>query len=145
MKPKKLSELDKKVPFTVPEGYFDELTLSIQNRIHKKPERAWLPQGQLRWALVAASLVILLTTVWVLTPNQEMSAEQLLAQVSEDDLIAYLDIQDISEDDLLEGVNTEIIDQLWTDDDALDDLEIDNIDIDDILFEYENDFNLPES
>jgi hypothetical protein len=145
MKTQKLSDLDNKVPFSVPEGYFDELTVSIQNKIHHKPHQEWVPQKQLRWALASAAMVILVAVIWIALPSKQLSAEQLLAQVSEEDLMAYLDIQEISEDDLLDGVNTEIIDQLWTEDDVLDDLNMDDLEIEDILLEYEIDINLQES
>lgn len=145
MKPIKLSDIDKKVPFTVPEGYFDGLTASIQDRIHKKPEHAWLPQGQLRWSMIAASVAILASVVWFFWPKQDLTPEQLLAQVSEQDLIAYLDFQELSETELLEGVDEDVIESLWTEDEVLEDLNLDDMDLENILLEYENDINLQES
>ena len=145
MKPIKLSDLDKKVPFTVPEGYFDELTNSIHDKIHRKPRREWIPQGQLRWSMIAASLALLVTISWVFWPKDEVSAEQLLAQVSEQDLIAYLDFQELTEADLLDGISEDILEELWTEDEVLEDLDLKDMDLESILLEYENDINLQES
>ena len=145
MKPIKLSDLDNKVPFKVPDGYFDELTTSIQDRIHHKPKHVWMPHGQLQWSVIGASLALLVTLSWMFWPKNEVSAEQLLAQVSEQDLIAYLDFQDLTEDDLLDGVSEDVLEGLWAEEEVLEDLNLEDMDLEMILLEYENDINLQES
>ena len=138
MKKIRLEDIPKKPPFRVPDKYFLELTQDIQARIAKKQ---WVPSGQLKWAL-AGSLVIALLFLIILKPSSnQLTAEDLLAQVSEQDLIDYLDMNDFTESELLEGLSEDEIDQLWMEDESLGDLDIDEEDIDELLMDYETDFD----
>ena len=141
MKKIKLDNIDKKHPFSVPDGFFAELTNDIQSRVTEKPKRQWIPAGQLKWVL-AGSLMLALIFVVIFRPSPaQISIEDMLAEVSEQDLLAYLDMNDFTESELLEGLSDEEIDQLWTEEDVLEDLNLDGEDLDELLMDYETDLD----
>jgi len=143
MKRMKPDDLNKKVPFRVPEGYFDQLTVSIQSKIKEEPKHAWLPSPRIQWALASSAVLLIVAFIWLFnSPNNSTSPEQMLADVNEQALIEYLDFADLSEDDLFEGLSDENLEQLWGDDDTLNELELESGDLDEILTEYENETNL---
>ncbi len=141
MKKIKLKDIDNKAPFSVPDGFFSELTDNIQARITEKPKRQWIPVSQLRLALVSSFVLIILAIAIFQQDPAEQSVDEMLAEISEQDLIDYLDMNDFTESELLEGLSEEEIDQLWSDEEGLDDLDLENEDLDELLFDYETDFD----
>ena len=141
MKKIKLKNIAQKTPFTVPDGCFDELTRDIQERVEVKPERQWVPVGRLRWVLASSfALIIVLVIIFKPSPTQ-LSVDEMLAQVSEEDLMEYLDLNDFTESELLEGLTEEELDQLWSEEDNLMGLDLDDEDLDELLLDYETDFD----
>ena len=133
MKRMKLEDLNKKVPFQVPDGYFDQLTVDIQSKIKEKPLRQWSPSPRLRWAAVAAAMVVLIGTIWIFNqPAQPVTAADLLADVNEQALLDYLDVTDLSDAELLEGLSEDDLQELWTDD-ALDQLNLESEALDELI------------
>ena len=104
---KKLEDIPKKDLFNVPEGYFDELPGIIQSRIAKSKEsRAVSPV--FGYALKYAFAVVVIAAVaffWFQQPGAPQSPESLLASINTEDLVAYLNDDDISTDELLDGVS----------------------------------------
>jgi hypothetical protein len=100
----RLDELKKETPFSVPDGYFDELPQIIQAKITSEPIRkplvGWSWQRSV--ALVSAmSLVFIL--VWVTVPERQGELGQgPLADISESSIISYLEEEDINYYDLSE-------------------------------------------
>lgn len=139
MKKIKLDDISKKTPFEVPEGYFDQLMVDIQDKVTQQEKRRWVSLPQVRLAL-AGSFVAILVLVMVFFPQNSTapSAEQLLAEVSDEELMEYLDLNDISEYDLVDGIDADEIDALW-ESDGLENLELDETDLDDLLIDYEID------
>ena len=93
-------------PFTTPEGYFEELPARIQRRITASPTPTSTPVGFPRWAYFSLAVVTLLVGLtWLITrvgtppegttSADSRSAEQLLAEVSEEVLIDYLQTSDV--------------------------------------------------
>ncbi|GAB3171412.1 hypothetical protein [Telluribacter humicola] len=101
----RLEDVERKVPFEVPEGYFDRLPSEIQARIpvhqeHAKPLISWSWQ---RSVGLAAALSLLLVLVWVTYPEtQGPLGQEPLSQVSDEAIIQYLEEQNISYYDLSE-------------------------------------------
>lgn len=129
---KKLEEIPKKGIFEAPEGYFDRLPGMIQARLAEKHTEA---RPYLRYTLAYALPVILLLVIAViyLTPKETQSAEDMLASVSSEELVAYLEQSEMSLDELLnyatddavvEAIETEVFTRLPVEE-ALEDLEID--------------------
>lgn len=139
MKKIKLDDLSKKVPFEVPEGYFDALTRDIQARItEEKPTLEWLPK--LQWAMVATAAMVIVAVIWF-WPGAPAAptAEELLAEVPEQDLMAYLDWSDITESELLEGVDEEVVEGLWQEEELLAPIDLEEVDLERMLLEFETD------
>ncbi len=113
-KPKRirLDELERKHPFTVPEGYFDSLAKEIEEkveRISSADDRPVVPLHQkapssFRWwrvPAVAASISLLAGLIWFTLPvRQGPLGPDALATVSDDAILEYLESQDLDYFDL---------------------------------------------
>lgn len=101
---KKLEDIPKKHPFNAPEDYFDRLPGMIQARIEKesgvKEARPYF-----RYALQYALPVIVLAIVAViyLVPQKSQDVDTMLASVSTEELVAYLEQSELTTDELLDS------------------------------------------
>ena len=101
-----LDSTNRQAPFVAPEGYFEELPNRIQQRVTATPSAesrlSFFPQ----WMYYAVgSVIMLLAFVWLTldtgvppedaTPTATLSAEQLMAEVSEEAIIAYLQASEV--------------------------------------------------
>lgn len=104
---KKLDDIPKKQPFSVPEDYFDALPGKIQARIQGQTrERSVVFKPAVRYAM-AVVMVAALAFVWYWSgPNGDPveTPETILASLETADLIAYLNEGDITTDELLDNV-----------------------------------------
>ncbi len=111
---KKLEDIPKNNPFSVPEGYFEKLPGVIQARIEGPAKNQAVPY--LRYALQYAIPVVVLIVVAVLylTPKTAPTYDDLLATVSTEELTAYLADSDVTTEDILEsgGLDEESIDAI---------------------------------
>jgi hypothetical protein len=106
---KKLEDIPKKSIFEVPEGYFDRLPGVIQSRIaEKSPVRDqqsyWVLS--LRYALPA--IVLIAASIFVYQnyySNQATDAESILASIDSQELVNYLDDDNVSMEEILEDVD----------------------------------------
>jgi hypothetical protein len=101
---KKLEDIPKNNPFTVPDGYFDKLPGVIQARIDAG--RVKQPVPYIRYALQYAMPVIALVIVAILylQPGEQAEGyDDILASVSTEELVAYLADSDITTDELVDG------------------------------------------
>ena len=112
---KKLEDIPKNHPFKVPEGYFDRLPGSIQARIAEK-EGSTEPKPYFRVAFQYALPVIILAVIAIvyLFPRNTESVDSMLASVTTEDIVAYLEDSDLSTEELLESMdlNTENIEAI---------------------------------
>jgi len=133
---KKLDDIEKKVGFEVPKGYFEDLPMKVQQRIHteKKEKVFWKTPS---WSLaMAASVVLLLGFVFLLSgPTTEL--EDLLADVPEEALVAYLDELELDAYDLASAFPEAANELEFEDIEIMDGLEMEDISIDDVLLEYD--------
>jgi hypothetical protein len=106
---KKLDDIPKNDIFKVPDGYFDTLPTIIQARVEKK-ESAWLPAFRISLRYALPVLLVAVGILWF-TRNSEptSSPEELLASISSNDLIEYIQEADMSTDDLLESIDYTMI------------------------------------
>jgi len=143
----KLEEIDRDNIFKVPESYFDELPVRIQSKISSR-KRKFLPD--LNWSVVlkvSISLAAILFFVLYLGPqktqNELSEPENLLAQVSADDVIAYLELEDIWTNDIIAQIDIREAD-LWQDDEdpLIDELDLDEEQLIDLIdaFKTEKDY-----
>lgn len=88
----------RQLPFTTPDGYFDNLPSRIQARAIRKPKPAFNISWS--WQRTAASLAgasLIAVLVWQTLPQrQESLGSEALAGVSSEVITAYLDDQGIN-------------------------------------------------
>ncbi len=102
---KKLEDISKRNIFEVPDGYFDKLPSKIQARIEQnQPERSAFSvfSFSLRYAMPALVIGLAVYLIW---PKTTSKGEDLLASVSTEHLVAFLNETDMSTEDLLEAAN----------------------------------------
>lgn len=132
---KKLDDIGKKPSFKVPDGYFEDLPLKIQNRI--ETEKSNNRSIQLpAWSYAMAAAVVIIVSFTLFFGRNDNHVEKLLAEISEEDLVAYIDEMDLDEYDLA-ATFPETTDDLEFDDlEMMNDLDLEDHSIDEILLEY---------
>jgi len=145
----KLDDLNKKNIYKVPEGYFDELPGRIQKRIEAEKEKSafssWNLSTSLKIAAPALAIALLIFFVVFQRPEKQktLSYDEILNEVSVDEMISYLEMTDVTTDEILEEVNPENMDESFDDIDKgiIMDEEIDNATLDALIDEYNIDLD----
>ncbi len=137
----KLEDIKKKNIYTVPDKYFDQLATRIQSRVNEKNPVSWLSWNwSLTYKLVAPAIAIILMVIYFGRTNHYSSQDSIaiLAQVSTEDIIAYLEFTDITTDDIIETVDfTDIELDFYEDGPIIQEFnEIDEEDMELLLDEY---------
>ncbi len=103
---KKLEDIPKKHPFKVPDGYFDSLPGIIQARVADK-SKVEEAKSYFRYALQYALPVVVLAIVAViyLFPSNPQDVDTMLASVSTEELVAYLEESEITTEELLDEMD----------------------------------------
>jgi hypothetical protein len=101
---KKLDDIPKKNIFEVPDGYFDRLPMKIQAKVETVTDRHSLPVWNLALRYALPLMIVALALVYYFKPAPHRT-EELLADVSNEHLVAYLTESDININDLLEIAN----------------------------------------
>jgi hypothetical protein len=103
---KKLEKLSKKSPFTVPEGYFDKLPLVIQAKLEAtRPVKS--DHQYFRFAMQYALPVLVMVVLFILVfnPSTSDSVEQILSTVSTEQLLTYLEENNLTTEELLNTID----------------------------------------
>ena len=112
-KPLKLENISKEQGFSVPDGYFDKLPTIIQAKaIESTKKREILaPVGLLRLAIPSLLLIMVAGYFGYKYVNSSKDSdakiELMLAEVSTEDLVEYLDQTELTSEDLLDLVSFE--------------------------------------
>lgn len=136
----KLDENHKKNIYKVPEGYFEKLPQQIQARIaEENKSTSWQPVLVLRYA-VPVILLIAVAIYFGISyyPQAVVQPEDLLAEVSTQEIVDYLAESDITTEELIDEFrNDEEI--ILNENNGLDALELDlnEADFDELLNEYD--------
>ncbi len=101
---KKLDDIPKTNIFEVPDGYFDRLPMKIQARVETAKETHSLPVWNLAVRYALPIVIVGLALVYFLRPIGHQT-EELLANISNEHLIAYLNETDMSVNELLDIAN----------------------------------------
>lgn len=104
---KRLDDIPKKQVFTVPDGYFEDLPMRIQARIQKPESRSsWIPEFNLalKFALPVVLVGVISVVVWINLPKTEDALANLDA-VPTEQLLAYLEADEISTEEIIENGN----------------------------------------
>ena len=111
MKRIKLEDLENKLPYREPEGYFDKLPSMVQTRIYEKTAEkenvftvSW---SWKRTALLGAAASVVGILLWVTYPQKQLSlGEETLSQVTDDEIITYLKDNHITQQEMVEQPQT---------------------------------------
>ena len=109
---KKIEDIPKTNLFEIPNGYFERLPLEIMTRIERKQQET---KPQLIYILAlryALPVLIFITVAFFLFRNTQtttFTSNQLLSQISSDELVNYLDEIEITNDDFLNSIDLEQI------------------------------------
>ena len=134
MKKLKLDDIPNKTPFVVPDEYFDKLTANIQQEVAEPETINWSLYWKLGLSTVAAACIVMVSFVYF-RPIESVSVEQLLAEVSTEDLVNYVAMMDISEELILETLDDTEIDLIF--EESMETLDFESTDLDDLLLEFE--------
>ncbi len=138
MKSFKLDDIEKqKPPFKVPEGYFEDLPMKIQSRIEDQKRDRFVTTPVFRLAF-ASAMVLLVTSAVVYTVffTGQSSVEDLLADVPQEELMAYIDLMEFEDNDILAAFEG-TIESIDFESDGLEEVEIGEEVLDDLLLEYD--------
>ena len=102
----RLDEIEKKNPFSVPEGYFENLPQLIQAKIPPVTEKEPIIVKSWNWQLTFSSIAAMLVIAvlfWVTLPKMQGNlGNEPLSGISDNSIIEYLEEQNISYYDLSE-------------------------------------------
>jgi hypothetical protein len=135
----KLEDINKKNIYSVPDKYFDQLPNRIQSRVNEEKPVSWL---SLNWslsyklALPVAAVLLMVFYFGNFNNQSKVDAGALLAEVSTEDIIAYLDYTDITTDEIVEVIDINEIElELYKDSPMIE--EFDEIGEEEMNFLYE--------
>jgi hypothetical protein len=135
----KLDEINKKNIYTVPDKYFDQLPTRIQSRVNEKlPVSKWNWNQSLIYKVAAPVLAVVLLLFYFgqVNNNTSQDFEAILAEVSNEDIIAYLENSDITTEEIIEVIDfSEIELDFYQDGAVMQDLEEINEDDLNVLFD----------
>ena len=136
----KLEDIKKKNIYSVPDKYFDQLPTRIQSRVNEKKPVFGL---SFKWSFIfkvtvpAIAVILILFYFGIYDSNSNLSADDLLAQVSSADMIAYLETTDITTDDIIEELDLSTIDlDFYNEGPILQDIDMDEHGLDILYDEY---------
>lgn len=111
-----IESLERKNIYQVPDEYFDQLPLKIQSRIDRHPKHVastlfdFKLIHKLVWGFTAAAMIVLVVGWFYYSPSsQTIDAEHLIADIRTEDLIEYLLIENISDEDILASLSTDFL------------------------------------
>lgn len=139
---KKLEDIPKKQLFEVPEGYFDRLPGLIQARVSRQ-EKQSVGQPYLRYGLKYAlpTFAIAVVTLFLWTGPTTQSAEEVLASISSEQLVAYLQETDLNADDFLDAVPLDQLEVEALQENVIQEMNFDDIDFDEFVKEFDGAYN----
>ena len=107
-KPFKLEDLDKRSVYSVPDGYFNQLPTKISARV-VEPKSAYFNFNFAQSLKYALPVILLLGVAVAVIFNENSNSEvvdvqTMLAEVSDQDLIEYLEQTDVTTDEVLNQI-----------------------------------------
>ena len=138
----KLEDINKDNIFKVPDNYFENFPERLQKRIEETEQQKKTPVIRLRTIInVAAAAIILMFVIYGITliNDNSTSADQILSEISSEDLVNYLVESDMSTDEFLENLDISVL--ASTEDPIIEEFipsdPLDEETIDELLDEYE--------
>ena len=141
----KLDSVEKKNIYQVPDTYFEKLPGIVQSRVERKPsffETSYFRIG-IRYALPVACLLLIgiYFGYFGARYQQPQDFEALLAEVSYEDLVAYLENSDISTEEIITSIEDQdlFVEFEIREVDPLQDFQFENENIDELMEEFDID------
>lgn len=134
MKKIDLDHIEKQLPFKSPDGYFDQLENKIQAEISARRSKQ-NPSIYWKWSLVPAVAMLIFISFYLIENSENQSADQLIAELSTNDIINYLETSELSEYELTE-ITIQYDDQMESLN-PLEELNIEETEIDELINEYD--------
>jgi len=135
----KIDDINKKNIHKVPEGYFDQLPQQIQARIAEQnatKKQFWLAYN-LKYAIPIV-LLLVVVAISIFNLSNESSPEELLAEVSTEELILYLEDSDMTTEELIEAIDYESIEiEFDNETDIIDNEELNDIEMEKLMNDYQ--------
>lgn len=111
-----LAEIDKNIPFTVPENYFSQFNESIMDnlplRVEESKEKISLWEKSKTWVYMAAMFLGLFFTIKVLTTSTNSPADKVAAVSDPYEVYKWQDVQ-ITRDDFFNFIETQYEDESY--------------------------------
>ncbi|HMQ00934.1 MAG TPA: hypothetical protein PKC24_14235 [Cyclobacteriaceae bacterium] len=144
---KKLKDIKKRDEFKAPEGYFEQFPLRMQKRLEMEQSKpairlstASLPI--IRYAMAAMVILMLGIGVYLFLPEKQGLSEHWLSDVSNAEIISYLESSYLDADDFFEQDLSESLLLLIAADDLIEWEEFDEASIEYYLEQSSFDFDL---
>ena len=98
--------MKKKLPFSVPNNYFEQLPYTIQDKIYQQKSRNFWQKPLFQWVLTISTCLLL--GFYLNVKTYKPSFEKQLSTLSSQEISTYLQIYEIEEDEVIELIlNTE--------------------------------------
>ncbi len=138
----KLEDIEKKNIFEIPDGYFDKLPLAIQKRVEEKKNKPFFSSGfvfSLKYALPI--IIVGIASIFIYRNYyQSVTPIALLESVNTETLIAYLDENEVSEEEIIESIGGHLLDFSDTSHQSLGTIDMSKMDLDKLSKEIENEY-----
>ena len=135
----KLDDIDKKKhPYKVDEGYFSELNSSIMERVSEpSKETSFVFSPKMVWTMASMGVMIFMGVFWF---NNFYQPEQVdyLADITDEEILTYLDSYELTEDDLLLVVEESDFEDPLNEEILSDEAEIDEEALEELYLEYQS-------
>ena len=132
-------EKSKKIepPYRVPENYFEQMSEGIQHKILTRKKEAFWVSSQLKLAFIPAMLLLIAVVIfWPGQPtNQQATMDQLLEEISKDDIEEYLSFTNVSEYELASVIESTA--EVPESDSYLNGIDLEEDDMNEILLEFD--------
>jgi hypothetical protein len=122
----KLEEISRENVFKTPEGYFESLPLAIQNKMSARTSDSGIHVWTLALKYAVPMIIVMISfLLWINTPFHK-SPEQLIAQVGEASIMEYLQLSDLTANDILLSIEKNQLNLHLEDANFLDHLQIED-------------------
>lgn len=125
-------------PYHVPEGYFSQLSADILEKKSALKQSPVIWNKKIQYALVSAMVLFVALSIVFITSQSSQTPEELLSEVSNEEIIQYLSDYDLTDDEILSSYdNTTELEFNMSEDNLLEGLEIDESTLDEYMYELE--------
>lgn len=134
---KRLEDIPKKTLFEVPDGYFDRLPGVIQARIAGPSQEPVEPVRGYAFKFALSALVLTAVALFFWTEPRTLSAEEVLASIDSEQLVAYLEESELNTEEILEALPLDPDEVDAIQENMLEELNVSDLDMEELVDEYE--------